>query len=422
MDEENDDPVDALESLRNAIGPGELPNEDRTYARRLLSQTLSGASRRRTDETYGSLDQDAETAREALRNARKRLLSRPAYDQRDKYLAVGAQLIGGRSPSGRFGDGVSDAVTALLKERGLERQGLDRRDAQEFELDKELFGIDSGVNTAKRSLSLKREELDANLARSALNALRTPGIGGRNGGVGQDPMNIKEWRVFSKMSPADQTRYLQMRRASMVKDINEIPTFIDPSGNTRPLTDPTTANAAAAAREAAKAAGKNQGDAAGNLAGIISTAETNLNDIRTLKSHPGLKYLTGAFSLSPIVPNTDQAEAFSYIEKLNGATFLEAFNSLRGSGQITEAEGKKATAALSRLGTRGMKLEAYQSAISDLEDVMARGIANAKRKGMAIPAGVPGAMSQAAPAPAAPAPPQPRSTEDLLNQYGAKAP
>lgn len=421
MDEDNDDPVDALESLRNAIGPGELPNEDRTYARRLLSQTLSGGSRRQTDETYGSLDQDAETAREALRNARKRLLSRPAYDQRDKYLAVGAQLIGGRSPSGRFGDGVSDAVTALLKERGLERQGLDRRDAQEFELDKELFGIDSGVNTAKRSLSLKREELDANLARSALTALRTPGIGGR-GSVGHDPMSIKETRWFLAQTPEVQRQHLMIKRANMVKDVNEIPTVIDPSGNQSPLTDAATANAAAAAREAAKAAGKNQGDTAGNLAGIITTAETNLKDIQTLKTHPGLKYLTGAFSLSPIVPNTDQAEAFSYIEKLNGATFLEAFNSLRGGGQITEAEGKKATAALSRLGTRGMKLEAYQGAINDLEGVMARGIANAKRKGMAIPVGVPGAMSQAAPAPAAPAPPEQRSTEDLLNQYGAKAP
>ena len=425
MEDDDESAVDALSSLRAAIGPGDLAESDLQYPRRLLGQVLSGASRRRTDETYQSLDKDAQAARQALQDARQRLLSRPAYDQRDKWLAVGAQLIGGRSPSGRFGDGVADAASALLRERGVERQALDQRAAQELTLAQALNGVDSEVNQAKRTLALKREELDSNMARSALAALRRSSGSGKGD---QLPMSIKEWREFLKMTPQEQERYLIMKRASVYRDVNEIPTRLPqlPGGPQEPMTTPTAANAAAAGRKAAEASGsaqgKAQGEAAVNLPGIIATNEQNLEDVKALRNHPGLKYLTGLYSAGPIVPGTDQAAAFSYQQKLLDATFLEAFNSLRGGGQITEAEGRKATGALTRLGTKGLKMKDYQTALDDLAEMMTRAITRAKRRasapiapGMPIPDEAQDPL--APPSPGAPIQDEP-SIEDLYNQYG----
>ena len=48
---------------------------------------------------------------------------------------------------------------------------------------------------------------------------------------------------------------------------------------------------------------------------------------------------------------------------------MQAFEQLKGGGQITEPEGRKATQSLSRLDQRGMKWEAAQRALNELRDV-----------------------------------------------------
>lgn len=89
---------------------------------------------------------------------------------------------------------------------------------------------------------------------------------------------------------------------------------------------------------------------------------------------PGLKY----------VPGTDTADFNKRLEQLKGGAFLEAFQTLKGGGQITEVEGKKATAAITRMDTAQSEDE-FVKAATEFRDILARGIEKAKAKGGKVP-------------------------------------
>lgn len=68
-------------------------------------------------------------------------------------------------------------------------------------------------------------------------------------------------------------------------------------------------------------------------------------------THPGFQDVIGA-TWKPgfrFIPGTDASDFDARFEQVKGQTFLQAFESLKGGGQITEIEGKKATDALNRM-------------------------------------------------------------------------
>jgi hypothetical protein len=91
---------------------------------------------------------------------------------------------------------------------------------------------------------------------------------------------------------------------------------------------------------------------------------------------PRIFGLQGAF---PIVPGTKRADAKAYLDQVKGKTFLEAYNTLKGGGQITEVEGAKAEAAIARLN-KAQSWESAQSALKDLKGVIDQGLARARQK------------------------------------------
>jgi len=54
------------------------------------------------------------------------------------------------------------------------------------------------------------------------------------------------------------------------------------------------------------------------------------------------------------------------INQIQGQEFLNAFNDLRGGGQITQIEGERALDARSRLNVRQVTPEAYRQAVEEL--------------------------------------------------------
>ena len=87
---------------------------------------------------------------------------------------------------------------------------------------------------------------------------------------------------------------------------------------------------------------------------IKSDAEYLKSIVRSALDHPGFKSVVGMPSLGKVsqyVGGTD-ASAFRTIHnQITGKTFMEAYKTLKGGGQITEIEGRKATEALQRLDT-----------------------------------------------------------------------
>ena len=149
-------------------------------------------------------------------------------------------------------------------------------------------------------------------------------------------------------------------------------------------------------RAAATATGKMQAEAQIALPSTIATAERALANIEAIRNDPALPSITGMVQgrLPPLSPAGTDLNV--RINQAKGQTFLEAFESLKGAGQITEIEGQKAEQAIARLD-RAQSTEAYQQALDDLADVLRSGMERARAKAGVQPPAPPMGGIMAAP-------------------------
>ena len=122
-------------------------------------------------------------------------------------------------------------------------------------------------------------------------------------------------------------------------------------------------------------------------------ADMGLNVIDQLIASPGLGGIVGIRGKIPTIPGTDAAKSNALAEQLEGQAFLQAFQSLKGAGAITETEGKKASAAIARLNRSQSKTD-YVQALNELRGILVETKSRATEK--AIPgASAPTVTSQA---------------------------
>lgn len=121
------------------------------------------------------------------------------------------------------------------------------------------------------------------------------------------------------------------------------------------------------------AAGKAAGEAMIDLPGARITADRTLALVDELYNDPYLDRMVGP--LDSALPNVSASAARvqGRMDQLQGTAFLEAYNMLRGGGQITEVEGKKAEAAMARLKT-AQNEEDYRAALMDFRNAVETGI------------------------------------------------
>jgi hypothetical protein len=105
---------------------------------------------------------------------------------------------------------------------------------------------------------------------------------------------------------------------------------------------------------------------------------------------PGFESYVGATAM-PFARLVEGSPAASYERRqlqIEGKTFLEAFESLKGGGAITEIEGQKGTQAISRMNKAQSEVE-YVRAARELQDIVRKGVERARAKaggGAATPA------------------------------------
>jgi hypothetical protein len=137
-----------------------------------------------------------------------------------------------------------------------------------------------------------------------------------------------------------------------------------------------------------KVEGEAQGDATTGLSGAVTKAQQGIDVIDQMLSHPGRETATGLSSwIDPrnYIAGTDATDFNVMRRQLEGKAFLEAFESLKGGGHITEIEGVKATQAIARLDT-AQSDQAYREALLELRGIMAQGMERARQR--AGPGGV----------------------------------
>jgi len=131
--------------------------------------------------------------------------------------------------------------------------------------------------------------------------------------------------------------------------------------------------------------GAAQGKALADVPRQVDNAQLALDTIKAIRSHPGRKYGLGVYGVVPGIPGTEQRGFVNLVDQAKGQVFLQAFNSLRGGGQITEAEGSKATQALARLD-RAQSQQDFDKALDDLQSVIESGLRRAETTATRQPA------------------------------------
>ena len=116
--------------------------------------------------------------------------------------------------------------------------------------------------------------------------------------------------------------------------------------------------------------------------GAYDKATDTIALIDSVLSDDQLGMATGWGSYVPLDIPSLNARVRSKMEQLEGKAFLQAFESLKGGGQITQVEGEKATQAIARL-KRAQSEADYREALGELKAIAQRAAERAKQAGTA---------------------------------------
>ena len=256
---------------------------------------------------------------------------------------------------------------------------------------------------------LRRQMGEQNLSRQALEQMRLLQVRqemeGAGGGIKTGQYNPGDYtpesyanfleRVQSGVPEPEAARSLR-RWVSPDRErvimIGNVPHAYKPGMAPAPLSDLPTEAAGAQVVEGAKTTGRANAETLAKSQAEFPKVESNgtlMIDTLARLSGMNLNLIYGVASVAPIIPGTPQADAAAVWEQLQGQAFLKAFETLKGGGQITEVEGTKATAAITRLANRQQSPEAAREAIAELTSVVERGIQKAREQA-GIQTGLPG--------------------------------
>lgn len=101
--------------------------------------------------------------------------------------------------------------------------------------------------------------------------------------------------------------------------------------------------------------------------GIFSSFDSALDTLDTISKHPGKKAAVGfgGAQLS-MIPGTDAAGFAAQLETFKAQTFLPQVQALKGMGALSDAEGKKLTAAVGAL-SQSMKQSEFDAQVAKIK-------------------------------------------------------
>lgn len=124
---------------------------------------------------------------------------------------------------------------------------------------------------------------------------------------------------------------------------------------------------------------KEKKDAALQAQQNVDKSKDFIKSLDALEKHPGFSNLFGTnVGIPTWIPGSDGADAKAIYEQIQGKGFLEAIQSMKGMGALSNAEGEKVSAAF--LGLKpGMSEAAAKKQISEAKAIIQRGIENSAK-------------------------------------------
>ena len=211
----------------------------------------------------------------------------------------------------------------------------------------------------------------------------------------QAPASQREYEYYKNLSPEQQAQYLGLKRniageGGIVRETGSIDTLqgYGVAGARKKGMEQTAQNVSDLAYKPqiagkstfASESAKTDVDAQEKAKNIIAQTDVIDSTLKQLESHPGLSDIVGAKGGGAIlsyvgkkepIQGTNAAGAQALLNQVKGQQFLQAFENLRGGGQITEKEGEKATEALSAINKSTSEKDLKKN-IQTLRDIMGR--------------------------------------------------
>lgn len=113
--------------------------------------------------------------------------------------------------------------------------------------------------------------------------------------------------------------------------------------------------------------------------GKVAAFDSALDTLNVISTHPGKKSVVGALTggVASMIPGTDAAGFSSQLETFKAQTFIPQVAALKGMGALSDAEGKKLTAAVGALDPK-MKQKEFDAQVvkikTSLEDAKQRAL------------------------------------------------
>lgn len=145
---------------------------------------------------------------------------------------------------------------------------------------------------------------------------------------------------------------------------------------------PTLQGQIAGAKTAATETAKKEAEAAFDAPKAIAKGNEALGLVDALLKDPGMNMAVGKTRMLGLhkIPGTKERSFDIRLDQLKGQQFLQAFEGLKGGGQITEVEGRKATDAISRMNPEASDDE-FRKAAEEFKDIIRREIARVQKMG-----------------------------------------
>lgn len=300
-------------------------------------------------------------------------------------LALGAGLLspepGGRV--GNFGSELSRGAAAMGATIHKQRMG----DADFLKGIADLqraSGMLGDAPMKDEATNEMRKAMQADALRGRLETALTRAQYSSAGGA--DPALVKEWRAFvASAAPGTEESQWTLQQyqeyksrlgadrntPSLLREMDAVNKDRKEKGQpayTLEEWQRVKAGAGALGREV----GKSRGEAQQALPGQEMSLDMMINTLGQIAEHPGKKNAFGIVGQLPDYPGGPTDQFNKLREQFDSQAFLMQFDKLRGAGQITEVEGKKATSALSIIGTT-RSAEQFNDAVKYLRGLIERG-------------------------------------------------
>lgn len=116
--------------------------------------------------------------------------------------------------------------------------------------------------------------------------------------------------------------------------------------------------------------------------GKVAAFDSALDTLNVIATHPGKKSVVGALTggVASMIPGTDAAGFASQLETFKAQTFIPQVAALKGMGALSDAEGKKLTAAVGALDPK-MKQKEFDAQVVKIKN----SLEEARQRALSMP-------------------------------------